>query len=35
MKKNKKERNNKDLRTNSNYYKKDNEIKKFQINLFD
>lgn len=29
MKKNKKERNNRDLRTNSDYYKKDNEIKKF------
>ena len=29
MKKNKKERNNKGLRTDSDYYKKDNEIKKF------
>jgi len=29
MKKNKKGRNNKGLRTDSDYYKKDNEIKKF------
>ena len=29
MKKNKKGRNNKSLRTDSDYYKKDNEIKKF------